>query len=324
MNDSHKSVAYDSGSSNAVERNFANSDDVASDTHDRELVLTTTIRGFTTIMVTICLDLVSRPNLVYALQALSMLVFQNPDRADWARILHRLLDWTAAVSTFVDESNSKWRLRLLSCIGKCILLRSGCPVLLKYVQKDTWFVSQLSGEQFLVSEADIARPMNPSEIVCPPLHPSIPSLICVMASDAEPRVNVLGRDDTASSDRSHQGATQGDSETLSHNDNLSTTTPESHLEMVRKNSYYTQEPDEHGMFLCPWHYICCHKPTRLKCQFYRYVDSHLKPFRCQQSECMRKFSSHNSLLRHERRAHKLNLLYCDVPNCEIFLTALPT
>nr|KAJ9665337.1 hypothetical protein H2201_004629 [Coniosporium apollinis] len=52
---------------------------------------------------------------------------------------------------------------------------------------------------------------------------------------------------------------------------------------------------------------CAHKPTPLKCNYDKYVDSHLKPFRCRNKTCTDvQFSSTACLLRHEREAHGMH------------------
>ncbi|KAH0020103.1 hypothetical protein KCU78_g6571, partial [Aureobasidium melanogenum] len=52
---------------------------------------------------------------------------------------------------------------------------------------------------------------------------------------------------------------------------------------------------------------CQHKATKLKCNYDKYIDSHIKPFRCKHQTCNNnRFSSTACLLRHEREAHGLH------------------
>ncbi|KAF1983957.1 hypothetical protein K402DRAFT_297776, partial [Aulographum hederae CBS 113979] len=62
------------------------------------------------------------------------------------------------------------------------------------------------------------------------------------------------------------------------------------------------------LYKCPFESEDCgHKPTKLKCNYDKYVDSHLKPFRCKNTACIElQFSSTACLLRHEREAHGMH------------------
>ncbi|CAK7268465.1 hypothetical protein SEPCBS119000_003072 [Sporothrix epigloea] len=67
------------------------------------------------------------------------------------------------------------------------------------------------------------------------------------------------------------------------------------------------QPD--GFYHCPWEGDegCNHKPEKLKCNYDKFVDSHLKPYRCKNSACENaRFSSTACLLRHEREAHAMH------------------
>ncbi|CAK7215583.1 hypothetical protein SCUCBS95973_002524 [Sporothrix curviconia] len=67
------------------------------------------------------------------------------------------------------------------------------------------------------------------------------------------------------------------------------------------------QPD--GFYHCPWEgdENCNHKPEKLKCNYDKFVDSHLKPYRCKHSACENaRFSSTACLLRHEREAHAMH------------------
>ncbi|KAK1756135.1 zinc finger protein GLI2 [Echria macrotheca] len=72
-----------------------------------------------------------------------------------------------------------------------------------------------------------------------------------------------------------------------------------------KNAY----PQADGLFHCPWEgeATCNHKPEKLKCNYDKFVDSHLKPYRCKVEGCQNaRFSSTACLLRHEREAHAMH------------------
>ncbi|KAI8651256.1 hypothetical protein NCS55_01369400 [Fusarium keratoplasticum] len=69
----------------------------------------------------------------------------------------------------------------------------------------------------------------------------------------------------------------------------------------------TRGPD--GLYHCPWEKEvgCNHKPAKLKCTFDKFVDSHLKPYKCRVPGCQStSFSSTACLFRHEREAHALH------------------
>ncbi|PNY23651.1 Uncharacterized protein TCAP_06404 [Tolypocladium capitatum] len=73
--------------------------------------------------------------------------------------------------------------------------------------------------------------------------------------------------------------------------------------------YKNAAPKEDGLFHCPWEGSanCNHKPEKLKCNYDKFVDSHLKPYRCKADTCEgARFSSTACLLRHEREAHGLH------------------
>lgn len=73
--------------------------------------------------------------------------------------------------------------------------------------------------------------------------------------------------------------------------------------------YKSATPQSDGLYHCPWEgdASCNHKPEKLKCNYDKFVDSHLKPYRCRQDSCENaRFSSTACLLRHEREAHGLH------------------
>ncbi|KAF2014924.1 hypothetical protein BU24DRAFT_463663 [Aaosphaeria arxii CBS 175.79] len=79
--------------------------------------------------------------------------------------------------------------------------------------------------------------------------------------------------------------------------------------VARSHPLYQAQPDESGKYHCPHEgtTTCNHKPTPLKCNYDKYVDSHLKPFRCNKKVCVGvQFSSTACLLRHEREAHGMH------------------
>ncbi|KAL2016731.1 hypothetical protein VTK56DRAFT_3120 [Thermocarpiscus australiensis] len=73
--------------------------------------------------------------------------------------------------------------------------------------------------------------------------------------------------------------------------------------------YKNAFPQADGLFHCPWEGqpSCNHKPEKLKCNYDKFVDSHLKPYRCKVEGCQNaRFSSTACLLRHEREAHAMH------------------
>ncbi|KAG0645373.1 zinc finger protein [Hyphodiscus hymeniophilus] len=73
--------------------------------------------------------------------------------------------------------------------------------------------------------------------------------------------------------------------------------------------YQNVTPKADGLYHCPWEGQdgCQHKPEKLKCNYDKFVDSHLKPYRCKVHACENsRFSSTACLLRHEREAHAMH------------------
>jgi hypothetical protein len=88
--------------------------------------------------------------------------------------------------------------------------------------------------------------------------------------------------------------------------------------------YHNASPQADGLYHCPWEKetTCQHKPEKLKCNYEyvstlvhsdnantlsKFVDSHLKPYRCKVAACKDlHFSSTACLLRHEREAHAMH------------------
>ncbi|GAM87856.1 hypothetical protein ANO11243_058840 [Dothideomycetidae sp. 11243] len=94
---------------------------------------------------------------------------------------------------------------------------------------------------------------------------------------------------------------------------------------VREHPYYQACAHTDGLYYCPYTTTenCNHKPTKLKCNYDKYIDSHIKPFRCRSDqECgILQFSSTACLLRHEREAHGMHghgarPYLCQYPACE--------
>ncbi|KAF7186856.1 hypothetical protein HII31_11816 [Pseudocercospora fuligena] len=77
----------------------------------------------------------------------------------------------------------------------------------------------------------------------------------------------------------------------------------------RNDPLYSRGPESDGLYHCPFKSDpnCQHKPTKLKCNYDKFIDSHLKPFRCKVEACSKQeFSSTACLLRHEREAHGMH------------------
>jgi hypothetical protein len=81
-------------------------------------------------------------------------------------------------------------------------------------------------------------------------------------------------------------------------------------ESARDHPYYKMAaPGPDGLYHCPFEGdpSCNHKPEKLKCNYDKFVDSHLKPYRCKNGSCGdARFSSTACLLRHEREAHAMH------------------
>ncbi|TKA67948.1 hypothetical protein B0A49_06042 [Cryomyces minteri] len=80
------------------------------------------------------------------------------------------------------------------------------------------------------------------------------------------------------------------------------------MRLARSDLLYQASPASDG-YHCPFAAKegCMHKPTKLKCNYDKYIDSHLRPFRCKTKDCAEtQFSSTACLLRHEREAHGMH------------------
>ncbi|KAE8557044.1 hypothetical protein EYB25_001750 [Talaromyces marneffei] len=95
----------------------------------------------------------------------------------------------------------------------------------------------------------------------------------------------------------------------------------------RDHPYYSLSTQSDGKYYCPFatgENPCNHTPTTQKCAYHKYLDSHLKPYRCKVATCAAQnlhFSSNACLFRHEREAHGFhghgdNPHLCFYPGCE--------
>ncbi|MCJ1385443.1 hypothetical protein MMC17_008566 [Xylographa soralifera] len=76
---------------------------------------------------------------------------------------------------------------------------------------------------------------------------------------------------------------------------------------ARRDQLYKLGPQKDGLYHCPFATNCSHKPDKLKCNYDKHLDSHLKPYRCKVHACVNvAFSSTACLLRHEREAHGMH------------------
>lgn len=99
---------------------------------------------------------------------------------------------------------------------------------------------------------------------------------------------------------------------------------EAEVKLARTHPLYQAQPQADEMYHCPFEgqANCQHRSTKLKCNYDKYVDSHLKPFRCKNTACTNvEFSSTACLLRHEREAHGMHghgskPHLCAYPDCE--------
>ncbi|KAI4934590.1 hypothetical protein J4E85_002448 [Alternaria conjuncta] len=118
-------------------------------------------------------------------------------------------------------------------------------------------------------------------------------------------VNVL--EDTKPASVAH--SVEDNEDSLSQSEAAETKLEEERTKVARSHPLYQQTPDKDGKYHCPEEGKagCTHKPTALKCNYDKYVDSHLKPFRCNKKTCVGvQFSSTACLLRHEREAHGMH------------------
>lgn len=108
---------------------------------------------------------------------------------------------------------------------------------------------------------------------------------------------------------SHLQSVEDNEDILSQSEAAETKLEEERTKVARSHPLYQRLPDKDGKYHCPEEGKpgCTHKPTPLKCNYDKYVDSHLKPFRCNKTNCAGvQFSSTACLLRHEREAHGMH------------------
>lgn len=136
--------------------------------------------------------------------------------------------------------------------------------------------------------------------------------------------NLRNENDDSKSSSYPTQSLDGDDDILSQSDSTETKLEEERTKVARSHPLYQQEPDKDGKYHCPeeGNPGCNHKPTALKCNYDKFVDSHLKPFRCNKKTCVGvQFSSTACLLRHEREAHGMHghgarPHLCHFPDCE--------
>lgn len=91
---------------------------------------------------------------------------------------------------------------------------------------------------------------------------------------------------------------------------------------ARQDPLYRATPGADGLYHCPFEGKCTHKPEKLKCNYDKCVDSHLKPYFCKHPNCQEsRFSSTACLLRHEREAHAMHghgerPFACELQGCD--------
>ncbi|EED19672.1 C2H2 finger domain protein, putative [Talaromyces stipitatus ATCC 10500] len=105
------------------------------------------------------------------------------------------------------------------------------------------------------------------------------------------------------------------------------TSDKTEVRTPRDHPYYSLSTQADGKYYCPFatgENPCSHAPTTQKCAYHKYLDSHLKPYRCKVATCAAQnlhFSSNACLFRHEREAHGFhghgdNPHLCFYPGCE--------
>ncbi|KAF2177543.1 hypothetical protein K469DRAFT_755075 [Zopfia rhizophila CBS 207.26] len=80
--------------------------------------------------------------------------------------------------------------------------------------------------------------------------------------------------------------------------------------------YYEAEPDDEELYHCPYAPRCSHGPTRLKHIYRQYLNSHIKPFQCEEQTCNGiRFSYKADYNRHKNEIHGEERL-CPYDNCK--------
>ncbi|KAI1173294.1 hypothetical protein F4777DRAFT_456560 [Nemania sp. FL0916] len=150
------------------------------------------------------------------------------------------------------------------------------------VPEDTWSSSVPMGSS--------PTHTNDSSPVMDGTSPSLDRQMGMMSTD-DINGHVLAEDMFLSSSYARRPSGEGESSARDH--------------PLYKNAYTKAD----GLFHCPWEgeSSCNHKPEKLKCNYDKFVDSHLKPYRCKAEACENaRFSSTACLLRHEREAHAMH------------------
>ncbi|CAI4219185.1 unnamed protein product [Parascedosporium putredinis] len=154
------------------------------------------------------------------------------------------------------------------------------------------------------------------------------SLASSESAGSSPEGYGMGQTYSLGQDLGIQGLASGDMTTIGHDDafavsNGASRRPKFEGETARDHHLYkTAVPKSDGLFHCPWEGTqdCHHKPEKLKCNYDKFVDSHLRPYRCKVDSCAdARFSSTACLLRHEREAHRMHghqAYNCTYAGCE--------
>jgi len=81
---------------------------------------------------------------------------------------------------------------------------------------------------------------------------------------------------------------------------------ESNPRDARQDPRYKLRAHPDGLYHCPFP-ECDHEPDKLKCNYDKHLDAHLRPYRCIRQACQGiQFSSTACVLRHEREAHGMH------------------
>lgn len=155
-----------------------------------------------------------------------------------------------------------------------------------------------------------------------------PSLGSSESAGSSPSDYGMGQGYPLGQDLAIQGLGNGDMSAIGHEDSFAVSAgpsrrPRSEGETARDHHLYKNAaPQADGLFHCPWEGTaeCHHKAEKLKCNYDKFVDSHLRPYRCKVESCAdARFSSTACLLRHEREAHRMHghqAYNCTYKGCE--------
>ncbi|KAF2176871.1 hypothetical protein K469DRAFT_812250 [Zopfia rhizophila CBS 207.26] len=85
---------------------------------------------------------------------------------------------------------------------------------------------------------------------------------------------------------------------------------------VSQQYYYHVGPDDQNLYYCPYAPACLHKPTWLKPIYHKYLNSHFKPFQCEEQTCNGiRFSNKADCKRHKKEIHGEEIL-CAYERCK--------